>query len=801
MTLPPGGASERSLSPRRVFLDPDPSLRARRATDCVLLVWSIVGLVGLGVLEDSKPAVESALARLFAALPGWFDSGWRFLSDLPLLWAVVLVVVALAQRRYRLAGSAGLAVVCAIGLALVSARLLLGHWPSFTELLATDGSQPSFPAARLALAAAVIIAVAAYAVVPVRRIGSWMITLGAAGTLAAGLASPFGTLAALVVGVAAAACARLVFGTSAGQPSVEEISDGLAALGAPVSDLHPIERQRTGVFTLLGVDERQRRVLVRVYGRDAYDNQLLARLWRAALYRDARPSVGTSRARAAEREALVTLLAERAGVPTWGVLVVGRSRDDDGLLALSPADGDRALAEVPTEQLDDSALAGAWQALGRLHGANCAHGQIDPSTVVVGSAELKFVDWTSAIVTPTEDQRLADRAALVASLACSAGPDRAVASAAVALGEDGAGRTLPYLQVAAFDSTLRSALKSAAIEADDLRERLAGQIGAQPPELIKLRRLTWGTAIQTALLVFAAFALIGGLASLDLATVVDQWRDADWSWIIAGFILAQAPRFTQAITTLGSVAATLPYLPVYMMQLATGFMNLALPSSIARMTINVRFFQRNGVPPAAAVTAGVIDSFAGNAVQVLLLILMLVFSESALDLNANVDTGGSAGHLIAALLIALIVGVVALVAIGRVRRLIVERVRRWWPDVRDGVVSLRASRKLAYLVGGAVATELLFAAALAACVRAFGYDFAFADLLLINISVSLFASLIPVPGGIGVTEGALIVGLTGLGMSDEAAFAAVITYRLGTFYLPPIWGWFAMQWLRRNRLL
>jgi uncharacterized membrane protein YbhN (UPF0104 family)/tRNA A-37 threonylcarbamoyl transferase component Bud32 len=782
MSLSPRGARERSLPPRRVFLDPDPSLRARRATDCLLLVWSVVGLVGLGVLEDSKPAVEAALARLFAALPGWFDSGWRFLFDLPLLWAVVLVVVALAQRRYRLAGSAGLAVVCAIGLALVSARFLSGDWPSLTQLFATDGSQPSFPAVRLALAAAVIIAVGADAAVPVRRIGSWMITLGAAGTLAAGLASPFGTIAALVVGVAAAACARLAFGTSAGQPSVGEISDGLAALGAPVSDLHPIERQQTGVFTLLGVDERQRRVIVRVYGRDAYDNQLVARLWRAALFRDARLSVGTSRARAAEREALVTLLAERAGVPTWGVLVVGRTRDDDGLLALLPADGDRPLADVPAEQLDDCVLAGAWQALERLHGANCAHGQINPSTLVVGNAEPKIVDWTSAIVTPSEDQRLADRAALLASLACSADPDRAVASAAVALGEDGAGRTLPYLQTAAFDSTLRSALKSAAIEIDDLRERLAQQIGTQPPELIKLRRLTWASAIQTGLLVFAAIAVISGLASLDLATVVDQWRDASWWWITAGFVLAQAPRFTQAITTLGSVAASLPYLPVYMMQLATGFMNLALPSSIARMTINVRFFQRHGVPPAAAVTAGVIDSFAGNAVQLLLLIMMLLFSQSALDLNANIDTGGSSGHLIAALLIALIVGVVALVAIGRVRRAIVERVRRWWPDVRDGVVSLRASRKLAYLLGGAVATELLFAAALGACVQAFGYDFAFGDLLLINLSVSLFASLIPVPGGIG-------------------AFAAVITYRLGTFYLPPIWGWFAMQWLRRNRLL
>ena len=801
MSLSPGGASERSLSPRRVFLDPDPSLRARRATDGLLLVWSILGLVGLAVLEDSKPAVEAALARLFAALPGWFDSGWRFLSDFPLLWAVVLVGVALAQRRHRLAGSAALAAVCAMALALVSARFLSGDWPSLTELFATDGSQPSFPAVHLALAAAVIIAVAADAAAPVRRIGSWMITIGAAGTLAAGLASPFGTIAALVVGVAAAACARLAFGTSAGQPSVGEIGDGLAAIGAPVSDLHPIDRQQTGVFTLLGVDERGRRVIVRVFGRDAYDNQLLARLWRAALYRDARPSVGTSRARAAEREALVSLLAERAGVPTWGVLVVGRSRDDDGLLALLPADGDRPLAEVPAEQLDDSALTGAWQALDRLHGANCAHGRINPSTLFVGDVQLKIVDWTHAIVTPTEDQRMADRAALLACLACSVGLDRAVASAVVSLGEEDAERTLPYLQTAAFDSTLRAALKAAEIEVDDLREHLAHEVGARPPELVRLRRLTWGSAVQTGLLVFAAFALIGGLASLDLATVVDQWRDASWGWIVAGFVLAQAPRFTQAITTLGSVAAPLPYLPVYMMQLATGFMNLALPSSIARMAINVRFFQRHGVPPAAAVTAGVIDSFAGNAVQVLLLTLMLLFSESALDLNANVETSGPAGHLIAALVIVLIVGVVAVVAIGRVRRLIVERIRRWWPDVRAGVVSLRASRKLAYLIGGAVATELLFAGALGACVQAFGYDFAFGDLLLINITVSLFASLIPVPGGIGVTEGALIVGLTGLGMSDEAAFAAAITYRLCTFYLPPIWGWFAMQWLRRNRLL
>ena len=74
-------------------------------------------------------------------------------------------------------------------------------------------------------------------------------------------------------------------------------------------------------------------------------------------------------------------------------------------------------------------------------------------------------------------------------------------------------------------------------------------------------------------------------------------------------------------------------------------------------------------------------------------------------------------------------------------------------------------------------------------------------LLLVNITVSLLASFIPVPGGIGVTEGgadrrAHVARRVGGGVA-----AAVATYRVATFYLPPIWGYFALDWLRRNRYL
>jgi uncharacterized membrane protein YbhN (UPF0104 family) len=121
--------------------------------------------------------------------------------------------------------------------------------------------------------------------------------------------------------------------------------------------------------------------------------------------------------------------------------------------------------------------------------------------------------------------------------------------------------------------------------------------------------------------------------------------------------------------------------------------------------------------------------------------------------------------------------------------------------VSNSLVSLRGSHKLMLLFGGNLATEILFATALGLFCRGLGYDISLADLLLINIGVSLLASFIPVPGGIGVVEFGLTAGLTSAGMSSEAALAAVFLYRLSTFYLPPIWGFFALRWLERARYL
>jgi uncharacterized protein (TIRG00374 family) len=229
-------------------------------------------------------------------------------------------------------------------------------------------------------------------------------------------------------------------------------------------------------------------------------------------------------------------------------------------------------------------------------------------------------------------------------------------------------------------------------------------------------------------------------------------------------------------------------------------MNLALPSNLARMAVNIRFFQRQGLSPPTAVAAGTIDSFAGTVVQIVLLVLLLLFSDSSLAFDVSVPPGGMRVLLFVVVGVAL-AAVLTCALVGRLRRAVAGQVRRWWPDVRAALTGLRSTRKLALLVLGSLATEVLFAVALGLFCRSFGYDISIAELLVINIGVSLLGTLVPVPGNIGVAEFGLSVGLVAAGMTDEAAIAAVLLYRISTFYLPPVWGFFAMLWLQRNRYL
>jgi uncharacterized protein (TIRG00374 family) len=129
-----------------------------------------------------------------------------------------------------------------------------------------------------------------------------------------------------------------------------------------------------------------------------------------------------------------------------------------------------------------------------------------------------------------------------------------------------------------------------------------------------------------------------------------------------------------------------------------------------------------------------------------------------------------------------------------------QRVAGWLHQARDAFRFLHDPHKLFLLLGGTVLSQVLFAVALGACVRAFGFYAPRNTLILINTAV-LFAGLLPVPGGVGVTEAGLALGLTRAGIPSETAFAVALTSRFATFYLPPIWGLRSYHWMTSRRYL
>jgi glycosyltransferase 2 family protein len=781
----------------KLFAAPKGQPRARRGTDVVLLVSALLGAAAV-IAAYPPGAFERSLERFVATVPDWLDPVWGFLADSLWLWAAVLVVASLVRRRFAVVavalGSCALAALAA----LLAARLALDAWPDVADSVLGTSEGARFPHVRSAAAVAVILVISPHLVSPLRKLSNWVVLLGTLGVVLVAGGTPSGTLGAFLIAVAAAAAFRLVLGTSIGRPGLEDVQAALAELGVHASELEQAERRVAGVFHVRGVDTDGRPLLVKLYGRDAYDTQLLARLWRRLWYRGSGRAIPRGRLESAEHEAFVTLLARNAGLATREVVTAGATLGDDALLVLRG--GAEPLATLAPERLDDELLAGAWRALELLDELRIAHQQIDPETVALVSGEVGLVELGEATVAPDAHGLAADRAQLLMTGACLVGGERALAAAVRALGADGVEALLPYLQSAAFSPSLRRALKAAEIDVDDFRAQAAATIEAEAPELVKLRRVSWRAALQIALLSLASYAIVSAATDVDWGEIRSTVAEASWAWIVVAFLAAQLPRLTQALSTLGSAPTSLPFGPVYAMQLATGYMNVALPSNLARMAVNIRFFQRQGLSAPVAVTSGTIDSFASTVVQAALLGVLLLFSESSLALELPFPSGGS--RTLLWIVVGLVVAsAVVLVAVRRLRDAIVVNVRRWWPEVRSAVAGLRASSKLALLVLGSLATEVLFAVALGLFARSLGYEISLAELLVINMSVSLLGSLVPVPGNIGVAEFGLTIGLVSAGMADGAALAAVLLYRIATYYLPPLWGFFAMLWLQRNRYL
>ena len=768
---------------------------ARRATDIIVLAGCVLGLVAISFAAIPLPGFLRALVTFLGRWPHPLDGLWQILADLLLAWAAFLAVAACAFRFRPVAINLIIAVILATAVCLVVGRVVANSWPNLWQSLRHAEPPPYYPAIRLALPAVVVLTAKPDLTRPLRRFGWYAVALATLSTMILGGTSPLGAVAALLIAAGCASTIHLVFGSNAGRPSVSRIQAALTDRDIHVTELSAANRQQTGLFTLTARNESGHSLVVKVYGRDAHDTALLSTVWRTIWYRRTGFSLRLSRLGAVEHEALATLLASQAGIRTDAVATVGSSVADDALLVLL-RQGDPLPANGPAPD-----AAQIWALVDKLRAAGIAHGNIDPRNLIAVDGEIGIIDFRGADLAPSLTQQRADEAQALITTVMLSGPQPALQAAVTALGPDRLAAILPFVQQPLLTPAQRQACKSGRVDLDQLRADAAALTATTPPQLQQLQRITPASVLKVVLPAIGLFALISAFADLDWSQFFDQLRDATWWLAVFGFVAAQTPRFAQAVSELGACPVPLPLGPLYVLQLGMSYVNIALPGTAARIAISVRFFQRHGIQPGTALAVGALDSVSQYIVQATILVSLLLFTTASLELDLDAGTAAHATRLliIVVVLAGAIIGIVA--AVPRWRRFIGRWVVRLASESREALRGLNSPRRLGLMFGGNLATEFLFAAALGVFTRAFGYSIGFGDLLFINISVSLLAGLLPIPGGIGVAEGALSFGLMQAGMTEEAAFAAVLLYRLSTFYLPPIWGYFAFGWLQRNKHL
>jgi uncharacterized membrane protein YbhN (UPF0104 family)/tRNA A-37 threonylcarbamoyl transferase component Bud32 len=764
--------------------------RNRRTIDSVLLVLAAI-VIGLSAaIASSAPEHDKDVAQALTTIFGWADPLWRAAFVGLLAFALVIVADVLLRRRWDLARDLLVAAVVLLGAGMLLGRIVESDWlPAEGHLLSRWG----YPELRLAAATAVVVVVGPELVRWARLLAIWFVPFATLGAVVLGAARPASALGALALGLGAGALVRLAFGSAAGVPPTTRVRAALVALGVDVNDLAPSPQQHVGAAEYIGHDADGRPLKIRLLDNDAQDTQRLARRWRLLAYRDPPRSAPIGRLEQVEHEALATLMAAQAGVRVPEVVIAAIGPDGDALIATRQPNVE-PLERSTADHVSDETLADLLHQVGRLHDAGISHGRLNLSNVLVLDDGPTLVDFSAATLGAPQSALDIDVAELLVACTVLVGPDRVLNKAVDAGWDQAIARVLPYLQGAALTPHLRDLARTHEVGLKDLRTAAAEATGQTVPELVPLRRIRPRDVLLTVMLGIAAYLLITQLAEIGFGTIADALRGASVPWVLLALILAQLALVSSGVSLRGAVATPLPLLPCVVLQSAKKFISLTVPSSAGAIALNVRFLQKMGAPTGEAVAAGAVDNLSETIVELLLVACLLPF----VDLNIETGEAGSAvpsGRVVGVILLVLVAVIAVVMAVPTLRAKVV-------PSVRGALSSLwavaRNRGKRIELFGGNLGTEVLFALTLGAVCQAYGVDLTLVQLLVVNMAASALAGLVPVPGGVGAAEASLTAGLVAVGVDNSTAFAIALTHRLCTSYLPPVWGYFSLQWLGRK---
>ena len=632
----------------------------------------------------------------------------------------------------------------------------------------------------------------------------WVVAfLGALGQLFSAHLVTFGTIGAIGLGVACGAAVSFGFGTLDVAPTIAEATAFLDQLGVTASDLARNTTVATwGATRFTGAGNDGAVLDIDVYGRDAPEGQFLARAWRFLWIRRSTLDLRLRRIDHIEHTAALMLWAGAAGVGAPEVVRAGRVAPSDDAVLVTARPRGTTLAALGPNEVTDADLAALWRALDALGTAGLALNSITADTVVLEPDHgVAFLGFASAEAMAPIESQTRDAASLLVATSRIVGPERAVGGAAAAIGRDRVEALLPMIQPLGISASRHVHGTPSKKQLAELRLSAATALGVDPVEPRPLARVQ----VSQLLMVLGTFLGLWLLVSqlIGLSGIGDLLVNSIWWWVLATLLITQATSLTEAYSMSGTLPVAPPIGPLTLLRFAMNFTGM-IGGTVATTATVIRFNQRRGLQRAVAVSSGIVYSVSGFIVQIILSLVALIFAADEFHRESAGAPGSGPENLqlilYGVVAASFIIGIAFVVP--KIRRVIVSRVAPQFASAWENVrLIAQTPTKLVRIFAGAAITQLMMALGLGFALYAVGSSAPFGGLVIVCTLTALVGGMAPVPGGIGVMEASYISGLTLLGVDQDLAIAATVIYRACTTYLPPLWGWGALVWLRRHDAL
>lgn len=742
--------------------------------------------------------VEVAIFNEIQRLPGWSTRGWQVVTWFG-FWPGIVAGAGLALYlgRVRMAAAVTWSGVLAWVLVVIL-HALIGARAVSDAVLTGSVRGPGapgfeFPSLHVAVVVGLATAAAPY-VTRVERYCSWVLAVAVAvADLYLGTHLPLGVFAGAVLGWGVGILAHLMLGAPGRRTAEPSVQVALRQVGLVPERVTRTGRQpfRPQLYEVISVDgERLQMKVVRRLNRLAGPGYKLRRLL-ASVEVQNEPALSTPR-HEVEHEAYVTLLAERAGVGTLPVLLAGEIEHGPPFLIRQQIDG-RPLSAMSAKAVDDALLDQVWRNVRALGSVRIAHHDLTAGNILVDSSgRIRITDFTLSRVGGSDGQNCQDAAEMLVSLTSVVGVGRAVDSAVRALPPATLRDALPHLQPLALHRRFRRQVADRTLLVE-LRETLAERLGCVvPPFRSPVRPATIAILAAGGLAVYLLLPEVSSIGEVRSVIV-----HADWGWLGVTAACGMLAVIASSWTILGSARDPLPVGRTVAVQIAAAFTGRTTVAALGYYAINLSFLERLGLRRTDVVGVLILNRAATVVVTGIATAIGLLILGKAVPIG-SLSIPWWAGVALAGVIVAVVAFLVSPYGRGRVWRPLAVMLRKLLATMGP---TLRQPIRMIQLIGGEAAFLAFSAAAMVTTLSAFGAHYPLVAVIAVFIVASTLGQLLPTPGGLGAVEGALVAGLTAVGISPSDAIAATLVARVLTFWLPVVPGIVAFRLLQHHSVI